>query len=132
MLDNLNGVLTVSGAGATTLTLDDTGSSGAKSMVLTNSTVSGLSPAAVSYSTLAALNVLRGGGISNVTVNSTAGVTTTTIDTGSGNDAFTVVPASTATGRLAGRAWPGRWCSMAGPGPTPCSSMIPPTPRRSR
>ena len=100
VLDNISGALTVTGGGATTLTLDDTGSVATKSLVLTNSSVTGLSPAAVNYSTLAALNVLRGSANTNATVNSTAAGTTSTIDTGSGNDAFTVAPASGATGGL--------------------------------
>ena len=124
MLDNLNGALTVTGGGATTLTLDDSGSVAAKSMVVSNTSVSGLSPAAVSaIVACSALNVPgRQRGASTVTVNSTAppGVAaTTTIDTGSGDDAFTIVPASGAMWRGCRWRWQESWSSMAAPAPTP-------------
>ena len=108
VLDNITGILTIAGGGATTLTLDDTGSVATKSMVLTSSSVTGLSPAAVNYSTLAALNVLRASANTNVSVKSTASGTTTTIDTGSGTDAFTVAPANGAQWAACRSPWPAR------------------------
>ncbi|HWE93969.1 MAG TPA: hypothetical protein VG269_08405 [Tepidisphaeraceae bacterium] len=95
ILDGIAGALTVVGSGLDTLTLDDTGTSSTKTSTLTATTVTGLSPAVITYGGLANLNIYLGFGGNNFTITNTAGTptaptTTTYINTGGGNDSLIV------------------------------------------
>jgi len=88
--DGINGTVNVTGTGADTLTIDDSGNSAAKTAVVSSSSVTGVSPAAVNYTGLAKLTVLLGSGSDNVTIASTNASTTTLVNTGGGNDSVRV------------------------------------------
>jgi hypothetical protein len=96
VLDNLYGPLSVTGgvpSGPTALSLDDSASVAAKSVVVTAGTVSGLSPAAITYGSLSSLAIGLGSGGDTVDIQSTAAGTATTITSGAGHDSFSVAPA---------------------------------------
>ncbi|MDB5289466.1 MAG: hypothetical protein JWL69_707, partial [Phycisphaerales bacterium] len=93
ILDNIQAALTVTGSGAgTTLTLDDTGSAGAKTGTLNDPTIFGLgmAVAGVTYHAVGILNINLGSGGNNFTIASTNAATTTNLSTGSGNDTVLV------------------------------------------
>jgi hypothetical protein len=64
IVDNIKGALTVTGNGADTMNVDDTGSTGVKSGTLTESTLTGLKmgPSGITYSGLSTLNISLGAG----------------------------------------------------------------------
>ncbi len=64
IVDNIQGALTIIGAGADTMNVDDTGSAAAQTGALTASTLTGLSmgPSGVTYSGVSLLNVSLGSG----------------------------------------------------------------------
>jgi hypothetical protein len=89
--------LTVNGGGNTTLDLDYTGDSTARSATITATAVTGISGGSgVVYSGLSALTVSLGSGGNTVQVDNTASAVITSINTGSGND-VTFVLATTGT-----------------------------------
>jgi hypothetical protein len=89
------GALTLAGNGSTQVTLDDSNSDADKSVVVLAGSIQGLSPAAISYTDLANLNVQLGSGSDDVTVASTSANTTTSINAGTGAVDFQVLTAST-------------------------------------
>ena len=92
--NNIQGTLTVVGGGSgTTVDVNDTGSTGAKSGALTATALTGLGMGAggVTYSGLAALNISLGSGGNTFTLNSTSAATVTTVNTGEGADTITLV-----------------------------------------
>ncbi len=62
IVDNIKGPLTVEGTGADTMNVDDTGSTSAKTGNLTESMLTGLNMAGITYSGLANLNISLGSG----------------------------------------------------------------------
>jgi hypothetical protein len=81
------------GGAATTLNVDDTGNSSAATGTLSASALSGLDMGAVgqiNYSGLKALNISLGNAGNSVTVTGTAAGTTTTLNTGNGNDTVSI------------------------------------------
>ncbi|HWE04741.1 MAG TPA: hypothetical protein VG326_20205 [Tepidisphaeraceae bacterium] len=87
----INGPVTVNGSGSDTLTIDDSADTLFQPAVsVTNSSVTGISPAAIAYNALASLTLNLGPAGDGVTVVSTATNTTTTINSGAGNDGITV------------------------------------------
>src|SRR5260370_15356259 len=91
-LDTIQGRLTVTGGGPTTLNVDDTGSSAAKTGTLTPTALIGLGMVAggITYSSLAALNIKLGSGGNVLAINDINPATTTTVDGGSStNDSLT-------------------------------------------
>jgi hypothetical protein len=95
VLDTLHGPLSITGGGAsgsTSLNLDDSASVASKSVVVTASTVSGLSSAAITYGALSSLMLSLGSGGDTVDVQSAAAGTATAITAGAGPDSFAVAP----------------------------------------
>ncbi len=92
IVNTIQGALTVVGSGADTMNVDDTGSTGAKTGILTATTLTGLGMGAggITYSGLAALNISLGGGGNTFTINSTISPTVTTLNSGSGSDTVNV------------------------------------------
>src|SRR5262249_53397085 len=89
IVDLVQGPLTVVGSTNDTMNVDDIGSTAAKTGTLTYNTLSGLAlgPKGISYSGLANLNIALGssGNTFTVVADLVSG-TTTTIDSGTGND----------------------------------------------
>jgi hypothetical protein len=100
--DGVTGSLSVVGGGAASLTLDDTGSNANRTVAVTAAAVTGLAPAAVAYTGLAALSVDLGTGTNATTVSATAAGTATTVRGNAGDDAFLVKSASPLPAVLAG------------------------------
>lgn len=126
-LDSIHGTLTIdAGAGANTLVLGDFAASGPNTVVVTNTSVTGLAPAAISYkavggsfsnlemdgagtwadtftfnplSTSTTLNVYGNGGDDLFAVN---GNLKGTLTGGAGDDAFSLAPGKILTGTLDG------------------------------
>ncbi len=89
-LAGINGMIMVAGDGFDRLSLDDTGDTAAQSGAITASAISGLSPAPIYYTGLAALTVSLDNAGNNLAILSTNPGTTTNIGAGSGEDAITV------------------------------------------
>ena len=102
ILNGIQGPLIVNGGGNDILTLDDSASAAGKTGTLTNSTVTGLGmgPAGVVYHTIHTLNINLGSGGDMMNVQSTAAVTTTTIDTGVGANIVNLGSLAPATGGI--------------------------------
>ncbi len=92
VMDFLAGGLMVQGGGQTTLTLDDTGSSAVKSVIVGNLGILGLSPQPIGYAGLTSLAINLGSGNNTVAIASTASGTSTTVTAGGGADAFSIAP----------------------------------------
>ena len=93
VLDNIQGALSITGAGAaTTLSLDDTGSTLAKTGTLTATTITGLAmgPSGVTYHAIGTVNVDLGSGANNFTIGATNSSTTTNVNGGSAPETFYV------------------------------------------
>ena len=93
IVDNIQGTLRVAGGGAgTTLDVDDGWSAGAKSGVLTATTLTGLGMGAggITYSGLGALKLSLGKGGNTFTISGTSAATATTVNMGQGSDTVTV------------------------------------------
>ena len=88
IVDNIQGALTITGSGADTLNVDDTGSTGSKTGTLTATTLTGLAMGAsgITYSGLAALNISLGSGGNIFNINNTYSSTVTMLNSGSGAD----------------------------------------------
>jgi acrosin len=86
---SVSGPLSITGGGQTDVTVDDSGDSTGRSLILNATTVTGLSPAVITYTTAKTLSILTGTGADQVTVNATH-ANPTTINTGSGNDTVSV------------------------------------------
>lgn len=89
VMSNINGPLTLLGNSNDTLSLDDSASSTGKTISVTATRVTGLSPAPVNFDNLAQLSILLGSGADAVTVSDTTAASTS-INTGAGNDAVTI------------------------------------------
>jgi hypothetical protein len=91
-VDDVQGLLIVTGNGVDTLNVDDTGSTSGKTGSLTSSTLSGLGmgPLGITYSGLANLNIHLGTGLDTFNVLGTAAITTTTLTTGADSNANVV------------------------------------------
>ena len=109
--DNIQGALTVGGAGADTMNVDDSGSTGAKTGALSSMTVSdprstttppatidlnmlNIGTSGITSSGLANLNINLGSGGNTFTVSNTARGTTTTVNSGTGKDTVNVTTTS--------------------------------------
>jgi hypothetical protein len=92
--NSLAAPITINGNGNAQLKLDDTASTTAKTLNLTGSTLSGLSPAVVNYSNLADLTIDLGAGHDTANVQGTA--VPTTITGNAGGESFNVTPGSLA------------------------------------
>jgi hypothetical protein len=107
-LVNFFGPVNVSNtSGHTTLIVDDSGDSKGHGVIITNNSISGLSPAAIGYT---------GGQVSSLTIDgptaatagsvyrieSTAAGTATSVNGGAGNDGFIITPSSQNFGAIAG------------------------------
>ena len=92
-LDAMAGPIHVDGNGTTGLNVNDTGSSENRTAVLSDTLITGLTPAPISYAGLRALDLTLGSGADALTVNATAAGTATAVDTTAGADAITVQPA---------------------------------------
>ena len=91
ILDNIAAVLTVNGeAGTDTLNISDAGDTTGDAGILTNSQLSGLGAAVITYATVENLNVDLGSGDDTFAVQSTNIITTTTVDGNDGDDVFNV------------------------------------------
>jgi uncharacterized repeat protein (TIGR01451 family) len=88
----IHGFVNVSGAGATALTVDDSGDTLARTVTLTSSAVTGLgNPAPIEYAGgVSSLTINGSKGASTYTVQSTQAGTATTINAGPANDTFQV------------------------------------------
>jgi hypothetical protein len=88
ILDNIQGGLVVVGSGTDTLNVDDTGSAGSKTGILTPTTLTGLGMGAsgINYSGVSALNISLGSGGNTFTISDTNASTTSTLNSGSGAD----------------------------------------------
>jgi hypothetical protein len=95
VLDNITGALTITGGGATSLTLDDTGATTAKTATISSTSTTGLSSAAINYSNLANFTVNLGALGNTVTVSGTPA--TTVLNSGTGNDTVTLTDTTHAT-----------------------------------
>ena len=93
-LNSIAGTLTIV-ADPTTLNLDDTGSTSTKSAVVSGSSITGLSPAAINYSGVVNLNVNLGSVGDAVKVTGTSATGQTIITGGTGSETFTVAAPST-------------------------------------
>ena len=91
-MDTFAAPLTVNGTGNAQLTLNDVGSTAAKSVLLTSTAVTGLNPAGMQYAALGSLNVNLGSGNDAVLVQSTAAGTTTTVTGNAAGQTFRVAP----------------------------------------
>ena len=91
VLNNIQGTLTVTGGGADTLNVDDTGSSGAKTGTLTSSTITGLGMGSggINYSGVSGLNLNLGAGKNTLAITSLNAGTVTTVN-GGGNAGSTL------------------------------------------
>lgn len=92
IVDDIQGMINITGSGNDTLNIDDTGSSTGKTGYLTSSTLTGLDmgPCGISYTGLAVLNISLGSGNDTMNVQSTYGSTVTTINTGAGTNTINV------------------------------------------
>ena len=92
IVNNIQGILNVTGGGNDTMKVDDTGSTGAKTGTLTATTLMGLGMGAsgISYSGLSALNINLGSGSDTFDVQSTYSATVTTLNTGVGANVVNV------------------------------------------
>jgi hypothetical protein len=102
-LKNIQGALTVTGAGSDTLKVDDTGSTVARSGTLTPTTLTGLGmgTGGITYNGLSVLNVNLGSGGNTFAINDINPSTRTSISGGSSsNDRLTARFAQDFTGRL--------------------------------
>jgi hypothetical protein len=96
ILDNVMGVLTVTGNGNDTMNVDDTGSTIAKTGTLTATTLTGLNMAGITYSGVSTLNISLGSGGNTFTINGTSAANTN-LNSGSGNDTVNVQATGGAT-----------------------------------
>jgi hypothetical protein len=97
VVDNVRGELTLTGSGNDALTVDDTGSNQPKTAALTPAALTGLSPAAVSYTGMRTLAVNLGSGGVALDVADTHAGTATTLRGGAGADTLTIQAASSPT-----------------------------------
>ena len=88
IVNNIDDEVDVTGDGSDTVNVDDTGSSGSKTGLLTSTTLTGLGMGArgIAYSGLAALNISLGSGTDTMNVQSTVANAVTTINTGTGTN----------------------------------------------
>lgn len=91
------GALHVVGGGLDVMNIDDGGSSAAKTVTMTSTSVTGLSPAAIGFVGLASLAVKLGSGGNTVTIASTAVGTATSVTTGAGVNTINVRSTDSAT-----------------------------------
>ncbi|MBC1253909.1 hypothetical protein GNE54_00490, partial [Trichormus variabilis V5] len=93
--------LTINGGADTdTITINDSGDTAANTGTLTSTTITGLSPATITYGTAETLNINLGAGADTFTISSTSA--TTTINAGVGNDTLNVLAIANATTLNAG------------------------------
>ncbi|MEJ0068134.1 MAG: hypothetical protein WDO24_04730 [Pseudomonadota bacterium] len=103
ILAGIAGTLTVTGNGSTLLQLDDTGDGSSVSGVLTASALTGLGMGgSIHYATLGNLQIALGNGADTMTVQGTAGGTTTAITLGTVASSVVVQGADNTTNALAG------------------------------
>ncbi len=104
IVDNIAGPLVIVGGGADTMNVDDTGSTGPKTGTLTESTLTGLNMAGITYSGLSILNMGLGSGGNALAINVSSGANlpaTTTINGGpSGSDSMVATWAQDFNGAL--------------------------------
>jgi acrosin len=92
-VQGINGAVTITNtAGATALTVDDSADNTGRIATLGASALTGLAPAAISYSNLNALTVDGGTGGNTFTITGTPAATT--LNTGTGNDSVSVLATS--------------------------------------
>ncbi|MBW4617755.1 MAG: hypothetical protein KME21_32120, partial [Desmonostoc vinosum HA7617-LM4] len=92
------GALTINGgADSDTVTINDSGDTTANTGTLTATTLTGLGTNGISYGTVENLNINLGSGADTFTIQATNASTTTTVNTGAGNDVITVGSATPAT-----------------------------------
>ena len=96
VVDHIQGAMSVTGNGADTMNVDDTGSTIAKTGTLTGSALTGLNMAGITYNGLATLNINLGSGNDLFNVQATSPVTN--IDTGPGSNTVNVSSLSGMTG----------------------------------
>ena len=96
---NIRGTLTITGGGATTMNVDDTGDSAAATGKLTGSAIAGfgMGISGIAYSAIDTLNISLGSGGNTFNVASTNAFTVTTINSGSGNDTVNIQATSGTT-----------------------------------
>ena len=87
-LNAIQGALTLTGSGQDTVNFDDSGSAAGKTAILSGSNLTALSPAAISYSGAAAVNVSLGSGNDTFTITGTSAATS--LNSGAGNDTINV------------------------------------------
>jgi acrosin len=99
VVNTIQGAVTLTGGGADTLNVDDTGESNARTGTLTGTTLTGLGMGAggISYSGVSALNIFLGGGANTFTVASTNANTVTTLDSGGGNSTVNILSTASVT-----------------------------------
>ncbi|MDE3068412.1 MAG: hypothetical protein KGJ60_12810, partial [Verrucomicrobiota bacterium] len=92
IVDHIQGALTITGSGADTLNVDDSGSGANKTGALTPTTITGLGMGVdgIIYTGMGALNISLGSGNDSFTVNEINVPTITTLDGGSGTDTATL------------------------------------------
>lgn len=87
---NLAGTVNVVGNTSTLLTIDDSSTATVKTATLSATQLTGLSPAALSYSGIQTLTVKLGSAADDLTISNTAVATTTLVNGGTGADTFTL------------------------------------------
>jgi len=88
IVDGIQGALVVAGSGSDVLNVDDTGSTGSKTGMLSPATLTGLGmgSSGITYIGLVTLNISLGSGGNTFTITSTYLATVTTLNSGSGVD----------------------------------------------
>ncbi len=99
IVDGVKGALYIYGAGADTMNVDDTGSTGPKTGTLTATTLTGLNmgPWGITYSGFSVMNISLGSGGNTFTIVNTTATTVTTLNSGIGNDTINVLADSDTT-----------------------------------
>ena len=82
--------LSILGNGTDIVTVNDSADATARTIVLTSTTLGGITPGLITYSSLATLNVNAGSGNNTVNITSTNSATTSNVTAGSGNDTITL------------------------------------------
>jgi len=100
VINGIQGALIVVGSGSDTLNVDDTGSTLAKTGLLTATTLTGLGmgTAGITYSGLSGLKVNLGSGNDTFNIQSTNSLTVTTLNTGAGTNVINVGSLTPLTG----------------------------------
>jgi len=95
-LDNFPSGMTVQSGGNTTLTLDDSASTAAKTITLGGAAITGLTPGPINYSGLSNLNLNLGHGATHLNV--TGASATTAVSMGAGGDDVSIAPTAGVAG----------------------------------